>query len=1061
MGISKAISIAMQEEIPNPYGTCNACERSGLPILLLREAYAPHPQDTKSYLVAYDSEITHTELRTNQLRVLRQGYVYVLLDQEIWHAYQVTPEGALRRFPVSQMPLAPGRSLNQHCETKDHDVIASFINIDTQLFSKAWIAFANDPWPRDVLGNYRDGIASGDPKYLDRFVELDLNTARNDPASVGIAMTESELGLSEVLEYGACTTGKFVSCHGFYQRMGRLFPTHTHVRTVIQKEQLANGVLALTVPDPVGLVMEANAQRATWFRNMQEWRAEPQRHFELFTSQALLGIRELSEAKAAVQAVKDTEDQAKHVNKWNNSPISAKVYLPPIDIEAQAPRNIKNQQEETRERLEERYDEAARAAFQTAYDRELKYWQSMVDKVGAYYTHFYVQKAFQRVGYLDYSATHRLSAQYFIYMMSACLAGGPTELPVHEDAELKPTQVLWQQLLEDPNSLLYQALLSKHQDLMPQIAKALTGDDLSKLHDSIKDIIASPEGERFMIKPVQDAVGQLLAATAGAGNVLGQRISGQTKALIGHVHGAALLLFAGQPVTQIRLSLTLGEYLSLLNEPLQQRTTAYLSKLDEYFRKPGARKVRAMVLSGAIHIAAAGNRNRMIDVVIWTLDSAENLQARLEQLRANAVGGVAEMVRSVSIGADIVQNSTARAAESFKVSAASARTLASEAFRSLHSPDAGVNSAKLLLALGSLWLNQDGLGRNYETLLKIGHQDPEVLAAIGSSSLSALGAGVESAGLAVQILRPEQVLTARPVNLSLGGQIAKYGGAIASLAFAMDAKQYMSAAMRVSRQGDDNSDVSYKTAGAISILNMYPASYVAFFGGSLLGMLGVAIGLGLLAYGFAALAKNMESSILELWARKSRWGLPEKNRYWVSKVHLDEATGALNAAALGVTANAKVNIHLQNASNTQVNVPPGNIHFVSDAIPAGFKLDYDLCMPGFDPKQSKYAWHLTIYKSGRNKEQLTISANNENPTRTIYSTPALDDLANERQSTPVLTLTQNHLIIHGSIPLRDDHSISAIEIQLIYWPDIADESGCATILFREDKITANRRNRNE
>ncbi|MBF8709497.1 hypothetical protein IR016_25740, partial [Pseudomonas putida] len=43
MSISKTIHIAMQEEIPNTYGTCNACGRSGLPILLLREAYAPRP----------------------------------------------------------------------------------------------------------------------------------------------------------------------------------------------------------------------------------------------------------------------------------------------------------------------------------------------------------------------------------------------------------------------------------------------------------------------------------------------------------------------------------------------------------------------------------------------------------------------------------------------------------------------------------------------------------------------------------------------------------------------------------------------------------------------------------------------------------------------------------------------------------------------------------------------------------------------------------------------------------------------------------------------------------
>ncbi len=32
------------------------------------------------------------------LRTLRSGYLYVLLDQRIWHAYEVTAQGHLRRF---------------------------------------------------------------------------------------------------------------------------------------------------------------------------------------------------------------------------------------------------------------------------------------------------------------------------------------------------------------------------------------------------------------------------------------------------------------------------------------------------------------------------------------------------------------------------------------------------------------------------------------------------------------------------------------------------------------------------------------------------------------------------------------------------------------------------------------------------------------------------------------------------------------------------------------------------------------------------------------------------
>ncbi|WP_177339534.1 T6SS effector BTH_I2691 family protein [Pseudomonas sp. Leaf58] len=295
MSISKAIHLAVQEAIPDTYGRCNACERSGLPILLLREAYAPRPDTGRPFRLADDSEITFHPMHTDQLRLLRQGYVYVLVDQEVWQAYEVAAEGTLRRFAVSPIPLGPPRPLPTWCATEGHTVIASFINIDTLLYRKAWIAFANDPWPRAVLDRYRNGIAANDPDTLARFVEVGLETARNDPASLGIAMTDTfRFGLDNVLEFSTFSSNRFTSVHGFYSRLGRWQETHNHVRKVIQQEQLPNGVLALalTLPDPVGMVMELNAQRTGWVRAMQEWRAQPQRHFEYFTSQALLGIRD-------------------------------------------------------------------------------------------------------------------------------------------------------------------------------------------------------------------------------------------------------------------------------------------------------------------------------------------------------------------------------------------------------------------------------------------------------------------------------------------------------------------------------------------------------------------------------------------------------------------------------------------------------------------------------------------------------------------------------------------------------------------------------------------------
>lgn len=77
-------------------------------------------------------------------------------------------------------------------------------------------------------------------------------------------------------------------------------------------------------------------------------------------------------ARATAQGTEDAQREAQQVEQWNDSPIAAKAHLPPVDIEAQSQRNIARKQQETRERLEARYDESARAAFQADYDRELK-----------------------------------------------------------------------------------------------------------------------------------------------------------------------------------------------------------------------------------------------------------------------------------------------------------------------------------------------------------------------------------------------------------------------------------------------------------------------------------------------------------------------------------------------------------------------------------------------------------------------------------------------------------------------------------------------------------------
>ncbi|HBO3623959.1 TPA: hypothetical protein L4S57_005261 [Pseudomonas aeruginosa] len=1060
MSTSNALGIAASQAVPNPTGSCNACQRTGLPILPLRAVYAPQPGNTHMR-ESSTTPLKAIPMRLDQPRTLRQGYLYVLLDKKEWQAYQVTPEGALRQFRPYQPPRDEPQPLSELCVKQNHDVTASFINIDTAKYSTAWIAIANDPWPKKVLDQYLRGTADDGTALAGRFHQLDLKAARDNPASVGIAMTEDSLQMHQVLEYAEASPGDFESVHGFYSHNHRLGALKGHVLTLVQREKLANGVLAVVLPDPIGMVQECNAQRVNWFRAMQEWRSEPQRRFELFTSQALLGIKQLQDGWAAAEAAQESKAELERRRKWNQNPyLAEKATMPPLDVEADTQQRTKSKKAKARKRLEERYDEAARASFEAEYLKELDVWQKIIDSMGELYAHQYQAAPFQLAARHDYHVSSIRSVGGFIRMMGLCLVGGPTEVIKQGQKTLGATQKLWKTLLEDRKSLLYQALLAKDQTLLEQLQSDLSGDSLGKVYDTIKSVITSEEGKQLMVTPMKEAIGQMLAAAANASNALMHHLSAQTQALVGHLHSAAFLRFAGQHVTQFVVSLRLGEYLSLLNEVLQERTSELITQLDQKFRKPAERKIRAMVLSGAITIAVSSNHGKIVDVMFWTLESAESLQKRIEQLRTSASTGVTEVLRTVSIGAATLQSGATELVRDLAISAANARSLAQDTMRRMRTAArvAGPASADLLLGLGSLWFQQDSLRKNYEVLLKTpGSGSTEALTAVWSSSIGVMGVGVEVIGVSTQILRPSltvQVQVAGQMQtVLLGTRIAQFGGAIAAIAGVMDGVQYNLAMHRVAAQGDQSSADKYKLASALSfgsavfgVVGALAAEAV------LLGPLGVALVLGLAAYAIAMWAKSLESSPLELWARHSRWGVPAKYRLWTTEMDFDTAVGALNAAVLGVTAEVGINLRIDASYETREET-----EFFSStaAVPMGEFLQYRINIPGYEAKVSRYQWSLKVFRPHQDNGQIIASGQSEFNSTAMQPLPEPAKIDyNNRKATPTVEhdLNSKSLTISGSIPLHVSHSINAMELELIYWPDKSDQAGYARLLAREDKM---------
>ncbi len=1063
MTTSTALGTAARQAMPNPTESCNACQRTGLPILPLRAVYAPQPGNTHMR-ESSTTPLKAIPMRLDQPRTLRQGYLYVLLDKKEWQAYQVTPEGALRQFRPYQPPRDEPQPLSELCVKQNHDVTASFINIDTAKYSTAWIAIANDPWPKKVLDQYLRGSADDGTALAGRFHQLDLKAARDNPASVGIAMTEDSLQMHQVLEYAEASPGDFESVHGFYSRNHRLGALKGHVLTLVQREKLANGVLAVVLPDPIGMVQECNAQRVNWFRAMQEWRSEPQRRFELFTSQALLGIKQLQDGWAAAEAAQESKAELERRRKWNQNPyLAEKATMPPLDVEADTQQRTKSKKAKARKRLEERYDEAARASFEAEYLKELDVWQKIIDSMGELYAHQYQAAPFQLAARHDYHVSSMRSVDGFIRMMGLCLVGGPTDVIAQDRKTLGATQRLWKTLLEDRKSLLYQALLAKDQTLLAQLQSDLSGDSLGKVYDTIKSVITSEEGKQLMVTPVKEAIGQMLAATANASNALMHHLSAQTQALVGHLHSAAFLRFAGQHVTQFVVSLRLGEYLSLLNEVLQERTSELITELDKKFRKPAERKIRAMVLSGAITIAVSGNHGKMVDVMLWSLESAEELKVRLDKLRASVGVGIADAVRTVSIGAATLQTGAVELVREMTVSAQHARTIARDAMRSMRNAaiSAAPAGADLLLGLGSLWFQQEGLRKNFETFLKTpGSGKPEALAAMWSSSIGVMGVGIEIVGVGLQILRPNLTVTARVAGqvqaVAVGVQIAKYGGAIAALAGVVDGTQYALAASRTASQGDDAAPVMYGVAGALALGSAAFGAVGALAAeATLLGPVGIAIALGLAAYAIALWAKQLESQPLELWARHSVWGVPAKHRRWTRHQDMDIAIGALNASVLGMTAEAEIGVRFQRGSDLQAGGDSGIIFSDGMSVPAGIYLDYQIVLPGYDAGAARYQWELKVYRAGHDVG-LVIAQGSSTGTNGPLMPPAVQKNLdyNPRTTAPTVKLDVHSKVLEigGAIALNMNHGINAISLEVSYWPDKNDGSGLARLVVKDDKL---------
>lgn len=1042
------IRLAVRETSSVPAGACRTCERGGMPVLLLRQAPLPPSADFNP-----DRDLHHIDVQPDRHRMLREGYVYVLLDQEIWHAYQVNAQGHLRQYDPYGMPKGPAKPLSKACTTEGHDIRASFIHVDTKQHKQAWIAFSHDRWPAPVLDAYKSQRAPSS-----RFLKVDLAALRDTPNTLGHGLTYADGYLTDQVWEYRYDARDFGSRHGLHLRTNRIVPLSDYVDNAARAHALPQGVPVLVLPDPVGTVLELNQQRQILIQDRLAWAGNAERQYLLFTSAALLQIKELEKSWAQAEAQIEVEKETEYRKQHNDHPVlGTRTHLPPVDVARETEIVARRITTEYHERLEQRYNEPLRLRFQQEHDKEWQRRQALIDTVGKRYAEWLHSDSWQRIAEHDYSAADSYSAASFTKMVAACLDGGPSEAPVANDAtELGPTQKLWQALLENPDSVLYKAMLAKNDSLLaglkPSFTQGFQANDSGKLYAAAKDVLASTEGQIYLRASVSEAIGLLQGALNNAFNGLEAQVKEQLRPVVTSLHQVALLLSSQMQLIRVDIELTLGEYQQLLTQQMRE-------EFDKAAQQ-ASKKVRAMIFSGMIALPGPAQQ-QIFKASFWVSDTAGGLKNKLAAMAAGAGATVDGGWRRIAVGIESLEPQARAIAGELRATAAEAKLRGHQAFVGLR----GLASLDLVMSMGALFFQQDGLERSVKELEQtIGAKYPEAVAGVAASAVGVLGVGIELTGVGIKgmasALQKAGLAEARALNaLVLGKGLIRYGGVTSALAGMVEGVQSGFAASRSNIAGDGKAAIFHciATIGHLGAAVLASTAAMAS-SASLLGPLGWAIAIGMLSYGLSEYAKRLQSTALEEWVRRCYFGnhdevppiwwntartiptipRPANSAEEISKAinanaDKDIAIGALNAAILGIKADLKFR-----------NIPHPS-QFPTDGVNVilGKAITYQIELPFWNPEHSAYAIHVAVHSylgaQVAVNDQRNCAALDPLPPNSQPRKFDKDAYATRRP-------TQTQPVIAGTVVLElFEQDIESATLRIRYWPNRFDEMSFAEL----------------
>ncbi|WP_296234855.1 T6SS effector BTH_I2691 family protein, partial [Pseudomonas sp. UBA4617] len=627
-----------------------------------------------------------------------------------------------------------------------------------------------------------------------------------------------------------------------------------------------------------------------------------------------------------------------------------------------------------------------------------------------------------------------------------------------------------------------QALLA---GLLPSYSatEAINWNDSDKLYSMLSKIVASDDAGLRLRTTLKQAIAETQSALNAASQRLAPCLSPGIQKAVRHLNSATQYLYNGVQLIELEVKMKLGEYYALQSQhlrKLQHKANASIAaardrmqrNIDdfEFGSMKAMRKVRPIIQHGLMSLAVLDPRfsHTMISVTVWVEGKAEEVHGRLfkeASIGVNQASSAAQLALvDISVAAGTLETDARRLLHGMKITSQQAARLVRTGFSGLR----GVaGSWEVLLAIGGLYLQQDSLGRNQEKAeTEIGPKAHEAKLALQGSQLGVLGGQIELVGL---ILRASAYSGMPWVNgaTATGKTLVKIGAVVGAVVGFIEAAQAISAAKRASAAGDGVAATQYWLA-----VGFHGASAIAFAGAvlksTLLGPVGLAVMLALIAYALSKSAEENESSALERWARRCCFGKADETPviHWNSPESADIAFAELNAATLGVQ--AEFHFESKLASDPAAPRIGGLISLEREQ-----KLKFKIVLPHYRDGASAYRWYLIVHRRGDGQfpdytggETLIVDELHAHPSTGVsksvnfssFSPPRLPDYNSDftinKQYFPVSGLNDlPQLSISGVIelmPTIGTHSIVAATLLVMYWPDRQIESAYIELSQRRE-----------